>query len=94
MLYVLPEFRGRGWGRKLYTAAWERAEQRHRHILTLSRSLEVIGMMRGLGMAISSSMWKAPFALHLHMNRHMMSLHRLREAVRKSRQMQRNCRCL
>src|SRR5690348_2059765 len=35
VLYVLPAFRGRGLGTELYTAAWQRAQQRGRHIFTL-----------------------------------------------------------
>ncbi len=85
MLYVLPAFRGRGIGRELYTAAWDRAAQRDRHILTLSRSPEVIHLMERAGMALSRSVWKAPLALHLHMNRHMCSLYRIQEMRRKAK---------
>ena len=88
VLYVVPAFRGRGLGRELYDVAWKRAEQRGRHILTLSRNLEVIVMMKRRGMRVSGSMWKAPFAMHLHMQCHMMSVYRLREGLRKGRQMQ------
>lgn len=88
VLYVIPTFRGRGLGRGLYAAAWERAEQRGRHILTLSRNLEVIAMMKRRGMIVSGSMLKAPLAMHLHMQCHMMSVYRLREGIRKGRQMQ------
>lgn len=84
VLYVLPAFRGRGLGRELYTAAWGRAAQRGRHIYTLSRSPEVIHLMQQFGMTTTRSMWRAPFAVHLHMNRHMMSLYRWKEAARKS----------
>lgn len=87
VLYILPAFRGRGLGRELYTAAWQRAQQRGRHIFTLSRSPEVIHLMERFGMELTRSMWKAPLAVHLHMNRHMMNWYRIREAMRKSKQM-------
>jgi GNAT superfamily N-acetyltransferase len=86
VLYVLPAFRGRGIARELYTAAWQRAQQRGRHIFTLSRSPEVIHLMEQFGMELSRSMWRAPLAFHLHMNRHMMSWYRIKEAMRKSKQ--------
>jgi GNAT superfamily N-acetyltransferase len=89
VLYILPEFRGRGLGSALYTAAWQRAWQRGRHIFTLSCSPEVIHLMERFGMELRPEMWKAPLAVHLHMNRHMMSLYRIKEAIRKSRQMKR-----
>jgi GNAT superfamily N-acetyltransferase len=94
VLYVLPAFRGRGLGTELYTAAWQRASQRSRHIFTLSRSPQVIHLMKRFGMDITGSMWRAPLAFHLHMNRHMMSLHRMREAIRKSTQMKSQGRML
>src|SRR5438477_3383148 len=50
VLYVLPAYRGRGLGRELYTAAWQKAQQRGRHIYTLSRSPEVIHLMEQFGM--------------------------------------------
>ena len=83
-LYVLSDFRGSGLGTELYTAAWERARQRQRHIFTLSRSPAVIHLMERFGMEIHHSMLAAPLAVHLHMNRHMMSVYRIREARRKS----------
>ena len=88
VLYVLPTYRGRGIGRELYTAAWQQAQQRGRHIFTLSRSPEVIHLMERFGMELSSSLWKAPLAVHLHMNRHMMSWYRIKEAMRKSKMIQ------
>jgi ribosomal protein S18 acetylase RimI-like enzyme len=89
VLYVLPAFRGQGLGTELYTAAWQRAQQRSRHIFTLSCSPEVIHLMERFGMRVTRSMWSAPLAVHLHMNKHMMHWYRLKEAFRKSRQMQR-----
>ena len=83
VLYVLPAFRGRRIGTELYTAAWQRADERGRHIFTLSRSPEVIHLMERFGMEISDSMWKAPPAVHLHMNQHMMSAYRITEMYRK-----------
>jgi GNAT superfamily N-acetyltransferase len=84
-LYVLPAFRGRGIGTLLYTAGWEDARRRGRHVVTLSRSAEVIHLMERLGMETTRSIWRAPLAYHLHMNRHMMSWYRTREMRRKAR---------
>jgi len=83
VLYVLPAYRGRGIGTRLFTAAWEDARKRGRHVFTLSRSPEVIHLMERLGMEMTRSMWRAPLAFHLHMNRHMMSWYRTREMYRK-----------
>lgn len=87
VLYILPAFRGHGFGTQLYAAAWQRAEERQRHIYTLSRSVEVIHLMERFGMEMTRSIWKAPLAVHLHMNRHMMSLYRIQEARRKAKAM-------
>jgi GNAT superfamily N-acetyltransferase len=87
ILYVLPAFRGMRLGRALFAEAWQRAEARERHIVVLSRSPETIHLMEGFEMEIYRAMWKAPLAMHLHMNRHMSNWYRLREAVRKSRVM-------
>jgi GNAT superfamily N-acetyltransferase len=89
VLYVLPAFRGLGLGTELYTAAYQRAEQRGRHIFTLSSNPQVIRLMERFGMEQTKSMLKAPLAVHLHMNRHMMSLYRIKEAIRKSKAMKR-----
>ena len=92
VLYVLPEFRGRGVARELYTAAWKNAEERGRHIYTLSCSPAVIHLMKHFGMETSCSMLRAPLAVHLHMNKHMMSWYRTTEAIRKARTMKRSAR--
>lgn len=83
-LYVLPAFRGRGVGTRLYADAFEQAWARGRHVFTLSRNPQVIRLMARFGMKLSRSLWKAPLAVHLHMNRHMMSGYRLREMLRKA----------
>lgn len=85
VLYVLPDFRGRGVGGLLFTEAFTEAEKRGRHIFALSRSPETIHLMERFGMTLSGSAWNAPFAVHLGMSRHMMSLYRLREGLRKER---------
>lgn len=87
VLYVLPDYRGKGMGTELYTAAWERARERRRHIYTLSRNPQVIHMMERFGMKVSGAIWSAPLAYHLHMNCHMTSLYRMTEAIRKARLM-------
>lgn len=84
VLYVLPAFRGRKIGTLLYTAAFENARQRRRHVFTLSRSPEVIGLMERFGLELTRSVWRAPFAFHLYMNRHMTSAYRVRESIRKA----------
>lgn len=83
VVYVLPAFRGRGISTRLFTTALERARERKRNVFTLSRSPEVIHLMKRHGMEVSCAVWKAPLAVQLEMNRHMMSLYRWREASRK-----------
>lgn len=83
-LYVLPEFRGQGIGAALFRAAWERAQERGRHVYVLSRNPQVIGWMRGLGMAVDGKLWRAPLAVHWYMPRYMASRHRFAESIRKS----------
>ena len=83
VIYVLPEFRGRGISSQLFTTAFNAAQERKRHIYTLSRSPEVIHLMKKSGMVIGRSLWNAPLAVRLEMDRHMMSLYRWREAGRK-----------
>ncbi|MBC8139736.1 MAG: GNAT family N-acetyltransferase [Fibrella sp.] len=83
VLYVLPAFRGRRLSTQLFTTAFAQAQERGRHIFTLSRSPEAIHLMKRLGMEMSGSAWKAPLAVHLEMNWHMMSTYRWREASRK-----------
>ena len=89
-LYVLPDFRQRGIGALLYGAAFARAEERRRHIFTLSRSPEVIRLMERFGLNLTRSVWRAPLAFHLHMNRHMSSAYRLKESVRKASALPKN----
>jgi GNAT superfamily N-acetyltransferase len=84
VLYVLPAFRGTGVGTRLYAAAWEADWERGRHIITLSRAPQVIHLMERFGMELTRSAWRAPFAYHMEMNWHMMSLYRWREMMRKS----------
>lgn len=83
VVYVLPGFRGRGISSHLFTTAFGDAQDRKRHIYVLSRSPEVIHLMKRLGMETTCSVWNAPLSVHLEMNRHMMSLYRWREASRK-----------
>lgn len=82
-LYVLPAFRGRGVGARLYQAAWDRAWGRGRHLFTLSRSPAVIHLMTAGGMTLTRAVWRVPLAAHLEMNRHMCSWYRNREMWRK-----------
>lgn len=83
VVYVLPGFRGRGISSHLFTTAFGDAQDRKRHIYVLSRSPEVIHLMKRLGMETTCSVWNAPLSVHLEMNRHMMNLYRWREASRK-----------
>ncbi len=84
VLYVLPAFRGRKIGTLLYAAAFEKARRRGRHVFTLSRSPEVIGLMERFGLELTRSVWRAPFAFHLYMNQHMTSVYRIKESIRKA----------
>lgn len=82
-LYVLPEFRGSGVGKMLFHTAWERAQQRKRHVYVLSRNPQVVKWMRELGMTMDGKLWRAPLAVHWYMQRYMASWHRSVESVRK-----------
>lgn len=84
-LFVLPRFRGRGIGDALFTAAWERAWARKRHLYVLSRSPQVIGWMEARGMEVTAAGWKAPLAVQWFLARHMASRHRWTEGFRKRR---------
>jgi GNAT superfamily N-acetyltransferase len=87
VLYVLPEFRGHGLGRALFDAAFQRAEERKRHILILSRNPAVVGWMREKGMDVTAVGIKAPLAYHLHSLVYMAHPYRNLEAFRKLPQM-------
>jgi len=82
-LCVLPEFRGRGIGRALFDAAWERAQERRRHVYMLSRNPQVIGWMQARGMDVGGKFRDAPPAVHWYMASHMASGYRMREGFRK-----------
>ena len=82
-LCVLPEWRGRGIGKALFAAAWERAQARRRHVYVLSRNPQVIQWMQALGMQVDGHHWKAPSAVQWYMVRHMASWYRSREGFRK-----------
>ncbi len=82
-LCVLPHFRGRGVGRALFQAAWDRAQARRRHVYVLSRNPQVVGWMEAQGMEVGGKMRHAPLAVHWHMARHMASGYRIREGFRK-----------
>lgn len=87
VLYVLPTFRGNGLGKALFDAAYQRAEERQRHILVLSRNPAVVEWMREKGMEVSSVGWNAPLAYHLHSILYMSHPYRNLEAFRKLPQM-------
>ena len=88
-LYVLPSFRGRGIGGKLFRAAWKYAQERERHVYILSRNPQVVEWMRDMGMTVNANLWCAPLAVHWYMQRYMMSWHRVAESVRKGREISR-----
>lgn len=83
VLYILPAFRGQGISTQLYSAAFASAEERGRHIYTLSRSPEVIHLMERMGMKMTRSIESSPFAVHLYTQYHMMSFYRWKEVFRK-----------
>ena len=82
-LYVLPDFRGKGIGERLFRAAWERAQGRQRHIYVLSRNPQVVEWMRELGMTVDRNVWRAPLAVQWYMQHYMASWYRVTESVRK-----------
>lgn len=84
-LCVLPQWQGRGIGRALFEAAWDRAEAQSRHLYALSRNPQVVKWMKARGMDISGKLWNAPLVVHGCMMRHMASRYRLRESIRKRR---------
>ncbi len=84
-LCVLPEWRSCGIGAALFAAAWQRAQQRQRHLYVLSRNPQVIHWMRARGMQVDGSHFRAPAAVQWYMARHMASGYRFREAFRKRR---------
>ena len=89
VLFVLPKFRGRGIGAALFDAAWERAQQRCRHVYVLSRNPQVVGWMRARGMVMDGNLWRTPLAVHWYMARYMASRHRWAESFRKRRAIRR-----
>lgn len=82
-LCVLPQLQGRGIGRALFHAAWERTQARRRHVYMLSRNPQVIGWMEALGMEVGGKLRAAPLAVHWYMARHMASGYRMAEGFRK-----------
>ena len=85
-LCVLADFRGAGLGRKLFWAAWERTQERRRHVYVLSRNPQVVEWMRELGMVVDDKLWRAPLAVHWYMPRYMASRYRFTESVRKRKE--------
>ncbi len=85
VLFVLPQFSGLGIGTALFKAAWDRANERGRHVYMLSRNPQVVGWMRARGMEVRAAGWKAPLAVHGYMARYMASRHRWSESFRKRR---------
>jgi len=83
VLFVLPEFEGRGVGTALFEAAWTRAQERRRHVFVLSRNPQVVKWMRARGMDVSVSGWRAPLPVHWYMAGYMASRHRWTESFRK-----------
>lgn len=85
-LCVLADFRGVGLGRKLFWAAWERTQERRRHVYVLSRNSWVVEWMRELDMTVDEKLWRAPWAVHCYMPRYMASRYRFMESVRKRKE--------
>jgi GNAT superfamily N-acetyltransferase len=83
VLYVLPEFRGRGIGRRLFTVAVDLARGRGRHVYALSRNPQVVSWMRDASMTVSGGFRQAPGPVRAHMRRHMLHPYRGWEALRK-----------
>lgn len=85
-LCVLSGFQGAGLGRRLFLAAWERTQERQRHVYVLSRNSRVVEWMRERDMTVDEKLWRAPWAVHLYMPRYMASRYRFTESVRKRKE--------
>ncbi len=89
VLYVLPSSQRRGIGRRLFTAALDRARDQGRSVYVLSRNPQVVSWMREEGMTVSGGFRNAPPPVRAHMRRHMAHPYRWTEALRKLPQIRR-----
>jgi GNAT superfamily N-acetyltransferase len=85
-LCVLSDFQGAGLGKLLFLAAWERTQERQRHVYVMSRNSRVVEWMREQGMTVDEKFWRAPWAVHWYMPRYMASRYRFTESVRKRKE--------
>ena len=85
---MLPRFQGRGLGKALFAAAWDRAWARGRHLYVLSRNPQVAGWMEARGMKMGAAGGQVPLAVYWKTARHMASRYRWAEGFRKRRAIQ------
>lgn len=83
VIFVFPEYRRRGIGSRLFTAAIQRIRDQKRHVLCVSRDASIIRLMERDGMRFISSMllpWPVQYAYSIHYS----SVYRFKEALRKA----------
>ncbi len=80
---VLPDFRGRGIGKNLFSAAWADAENRRKNIYIVSRNLAMIKIFERSGVKIIKSFWQLPVAVKINIILFGISWYRIKEFLRK-----------
>jgi len=86
VLFVLPEYRSIGIGKKLFDTQLEAIRSCKRGVYTCSRNPLVIEWMKKEGMSLSTTMWSAPLPILLYYLIFYISPYRIREFLRKSSQ--------
>lgn len=85
-LFVMPEYQGKGVGKELFGTQLAVIQECKRGAYTCSRNPMVIKWMKSSGMSLSSTMWTAPLPILFYYLTFYISLYRLREFLRKSKE--------
>lgn len=80
---VLPEFRGRGIGRKLYDLAFKYLKDENKNIYIVSRNPVVIRMMRKSGFRLLDNFGRLPSTVKNHTVKKVLHLYIFKEFIRK-----------
>lgn len=81
-LYILPTFRHKGIGRRLFYKSIEYLKTKNKNIYTVSRNPLVIDLMRTNQFKIIGFS-SLPRAIKVHIFKHSMSFYRFKEYIRK-----------